>query len=91
VLIGFLGGSHGDLDLGPVMRKSLIVRGTTLRGMPLPEKTSLVERCGEFLLPRLAEGTLRAVVDRTYPLPEAAAAHRDMEANRNLGKILLVT
>jgi NADPH:quinone reductase-like Zn-dependent oxidoreductase len=55
------------------------------------EKTSLVERCGEFLLPRLAEGTLRAVVDRTYPLAEAAAAHRDMEANRNLGKILLVT
>jgi putative PIG3 family NAD(P)H quinone oxidoreductase len=91
VLIGFLGGSRGDLDLGPVMRKSLIVRGTTLRGMPLPEKASLVERCGEFLLPRLAEGTLRAVVDRTYPLAEAAAAHRDMEANRNLGKIVLVT
>lgn len=89
LLVGFLGGSAGHLDLGSVMRKSLIVRGTTLRGMPHLDKASLVERCAAFLLPRLADGRLRAVVDRTYPLADAEAAHRFMAANRNLGKLVL--
>lgn len=89
ILIGFLGGSRGDVDLSPILRKSLVVRGTTLRGLPAADKASLVERAGEFLLPRLAAGSLRAVVDRSFPLAEAATAHNYMSENRNLGKIVL--
>jgi putative PIG3 family NAD(P)H quinone oxidoreductase len=89
VLVGFLGGSQGELDLGPVMRRNLVVRGTTLRGMPLEEKAKLVERCASFILPRLVNGRLRAVLDRCFPLAEAGAAHEYMTENRNLGKIVL--
>ena len=89
VLVGFLGGSMGELDLGPVLRKSLTVRGTTLRGTPLAEKARLVERCAAFILPRLADGRLRTIVDRKFVLADAAAAHAYMGQNRNLGKIVL--
>lgn len=88
-LIGFLGGSRGELDLGPVLRKSLTVRGTTLRGTSLADKDRLVRAFGDFALPRFADGRLRAVVDRTFPLADAAEAHRTMEANRNAGKLVL--
>lgn len=88
-LIGFLGGSRGEVDLGPVLRKSLTVRGTTLRGTSLPDKDRLVAAFGAFALPRFADGRLRAVVDCTFPLARAADAHRHMEANRNAGKIVL--
>jgi putative PIG3 family NAD(P)H quinone oxidoreductase len=90
-LIGFLGGSRAELDLGPIMRKNLTVRGTTLRGTPLHEKAKLVEAFGRFALPRFADGSLKALVDRTFPLAEAAAAHTHMAENRNMGKIVLVT
>jgi NADPH:quinone reductase-like Zn-dependent oxidoreductase len=89
VLVGFLGGSQGELDLGPIMRKSLRVSGATLRAMPLARKAALVERCADFVLPRFADGRLRAVVDRAFPLAEAGAAHAYMSENRNLGKIVL--
>jgi len=89
VLIGFLGGSAGQVDLGPLMRRSLTARGTTLRGMPLPEKAALVERFEKSTLPLLEAGRLRAVVDRTFPLAEAAMAHAYMGENRNAGKIVL--
>lgn len=88
-IIGFLGSSRGDIDLGPVLRKSLTVRGTTLRGMAAADKAALVERASTFILPRLADGRLRALVDRTFPLAAAAEAHHHMHANANRGKIIL--
>jgi putative PIG3 family NAD(P)H quinone oxidoreductase len=89
VLIGFLGGSRGDLDLGPVLRKGLTVRGTTLRGTALADKARIVQAFAAFAGPRFADGRLRAVVDRAIPWAEAAEAHRVMEANANAGKIVL--
>ncbi len=91
VLIGFLGGSRGELDLGPVLRKSLTVRGTTLRGTPPAAKARLVRAFSDFAAPRFADGRLRALVDRTFPLAEAPAAHRFMQDDRNAGKIVLMT
>jgi len=89
MLIGFLGGSRGELDLGPVMRKSLVVRGTTLRGMPADAKANMMRRFWDFAAERFADGRLRPVLDRTFALEEAAAAHERMTANANLGKIVL--
>jgi putative PIG3 family NAD(P)H quinone oxidoreductase len=89
VLIGFLGGSKGDLDLGPVLRKSLTVRGTTLRGTPLAGKARIVEAFTAFGPARFETGRLRVPVDRVFPLEEAGAAHAYVEANRNLGKVVL--
>jgi putative PIG3 family NAD(P)H quinone oxidoreductase len=89
MLIGFLGGGRGQLDLGPVMTKSLTVSGTTLRRTPLDQKIALSRAFAEFALPRIERGELRPVIDRTYPLAEAAAAHRAVEANENAGKVVL--
>ncbi len=88
-IIGFLGSSRGEIDLGPVLRKSLIVRGNTLRGMPIADKAALIERASVFMLPRFEAGRLRPLVDRVFRLAAAAEAHHYMHANSNRGKIIL--
>jgi tumor protein p53-inducible protein 3 len=90
MLIGFLGGSRGQLDLGPIMGKSLTVAGTTLRRTPLPQKIALTEAFVAFGLEHLARGELRPVIDTVLPIEQAAEAHRMMEENRNAGKIILL-
>lgn len=89
MLIGFLGGAKADLDISPILGKSLAVRGTTLRRTPLPQKIALVKDFTAFALPRFARGELQPVLDTVYPLAEAAQAHKAMEANSNTGKIVL--
>ncbi len=89
MLIGFLGGSVGELDLGLILPKSLTVTGTTLRRTPLPQKTALAQAFVQFAMPRLEQGELRPVIDSIYPLEQASEAHRAMEENRNVGKIVL--
>ena len=89
VLIGLLGGSRAEIDLGTLMRKRATIIGTVLRSRPLEEKIALTDRVRTDLLPALERGEIRPVVDRCYPLTRAAEAHRYMEENRNLGKIIL--
>ncbi|MFQ3534728.1 MAG: NAD(P)H-quinone oxidoreductase [Aggregatilineales bacterium] len=89
-LIGFLGGSKGPaLDLAPILTKSLRVMGTTLRRTPLPQKSALTRAFEAFAQPRFQSGALQPVIDCVFPLSEAAAAHRYMESNQNIGKIIL--
>ncbi|MCS6847736.1 MAG: NAD(P)H-quinone oxidoreductase [Anaerolineae bacterium] len=90
MLIGMLGGSRGELDLGLIMAKRITVTGTTLRRTPLPEKIALTQAFVEFAMPHFERGELRPIIDSVYPLHDAAEAHRRMEANRNIGKIVLV-
>lgn len=90
VLVGFLGGSSGDIDLAPLLRKSLTVRSTTLRGTSLARKAQLVRDFTERALPMFATGRLHPVVDRTFSFAEAAAAHRHMESNFTRGKLVLL-
>jgi len=90
VLVGFLGGSSGELDLGLIMRKSLIVRGTTLRARPRAEKARLCDAAAPFVLPRLADGRLQPAVDpQAFTLAEVAAAHAYVAGNRSAGKVVL--
>ena len=88
-LIGFLGGSRGQIDIGPLMGKRLNVFGTTLRRTPLRQKIALTEAVAAFALPRFESGELHPVIDTVLPLEQAAEAHRRMEANSNVGKIVL--
>jgi putative PIG3 family NAD(P)H quinone oxidoreductase len=89
MLIGFLGGSRGQLDLGTIMGKSLTIASTTLRRTPLPQKLALTQAFTEFALPRFERGELRPVIDRVMPIAQAAEAHRVLEANSNAGKVVL--
>jgi len=89
LLIGFLGGSRGQLDLGMMMGKSLTVASTTLRRTSLPQKVALTQAFTAFALPRFERGELRPVIDRVLPIAQAAEAHRVLEANSNAGKVVL--
>lgn len=90
MLIGFLGGSQGQLDLGALMGKSLTVASTTLRRTPLAQKVALTEAFSAFALDRFVSGELRPVIDRSFPMAQAGDAHRYVESNANAGKVVLV-
>jgi NADPH:quinone reductase-like Zn-dependent oxidoreductase len=89
VLVGTVSGSRVDADLGLIMRKRLTVVGTVLRSRPSAEKIALARDFERSVLPLLADGRIRPVVDRVLPLESAPAAHAAMEANENFGKIVL--
>lgn len=89
VLVGLLRGRSAQADLGLVLRRRLRILGTVLRARSPGEKLTLTAEVRERLLPLFEQGRLRPVLDRTFPLAEAEAAHRYMGANENLGKIVL--
>jgi len=89
VLIGMLSGARAEIDLAVIQRKRLRVVGTLLRSRPLEEKIAVTQSFARQVLPLLARGTLRPVLDRVLPLTDAAEAHRYMERNQNFGKIVL--
>ncbi len=90
VVIGLQGGTKAELDLNALMRKRAAVIGTTLRARPVGEKSAICRAVAEHVWPLVADGTVRAVVDRTFPLSDAAEAHRRMESGDHIGKIVLV-
>ena len=90
VVIGLQGGTKAELDLNAVMRKRAAVVGTTLRARPVAEKATICAAVVEHVWPLVADGTIRPVVGRRFPLAEAAEAHRWMESGESTGKILLV-
>lgn len=89
MLIGSLSGTRGELDISSIMAKRLTITGTTLRRTPLEQKIALTREFADFALPLFDDDRLRPVIDSVLPLAEAAAAHQQMEANANLGKIIL--
>jgi NADPH:quinone reductase-like Zn-dependent oxidoreductase len=89
VLIGLLGGVTAQTNLGVILRRRLRLIGTVMRSRGSDERQEVARRAREDLLPKFDDGTLEPVVDRVFPLTQAADAHRYMEDNRNLGKILL--
>lgn len=90
ILIGQLGGSKAEIDLGLLMRKRSHILGTTLRARPVADKIEITKRFCEFGLPKLVSGEIRPIVDKTFNLADAADAHRYMASNQNFGKIVLL-
>ncbi|MFP5230647.1 MAG: NAD(P)H-quinone oxidoreductase [Acidobacteriota bacterium] len=89
VHIAYGGGGEVQLSLRRLMQKRLVVTGSTLRSRPVAEKTRLRDGVEEHLWPLLASGRIRPIVDRVYPMEEAAEAHRRMESSGHIGKIVL--
>lgn len=89
VLIGLMGGTAGRLDLGRLLVKRLSLRGSTLRPQPPAVKARLTDALREQVLPALLRGEIRSALDRCFPLERVADAHRHLEANLNLGKVVL--
>lgn len=90
VEVGLLGGSAAaSLPLDQLLYRHLQIIGTVMKSRPAAAKQAMTRRFRERWLHRFADGTLHAVVDRTYPLAEAAEAQRRMESGSGVGKIVL--
>ncbi|MEP7065162.1 MAG: NAD(P)H-quinone oxidoreductase [Gemmatimonadota bacterium] len=89
MIIGTIAGREASIPLGRVLSSRITIRGTMLRGRALEEKIQATRAFEEQVVPMLARGTLRAVVDREFPLAEVRAAHMRMESNESIGKIVL--
>ena len=89
ILVGLMGGTKVEANLGLILAKRLHVIGTAMRSQPLENRAAITQRYHEWVEPRLADETFRPIIDRVFPLRDAAEAHRYMEANENFGKIVL--
>jgi NADPH2:quinone reductase len=89
VLIAFIGGTGGEIDLREVMSKRLCITGSAMRPRTIAEKAAIRDALLRNIWPDLASGRLKAHLHATFPLAEVAAAHRLMEASSHIGKIVL--
>ena len=89
VLVGLMAGTKGDIDLGLVLRKRARIMGTVLRARPLEEKIAAMRAFEAQVVPLLARGQLKPIVDCVMPLADAPKAHERMQSNAGFGKIVL--
>ena len=90
IVIGTMGGANAnDFPMGLLLGRRLQILGTALRSRPLTQKIALTKEFWQFATPLFEVGVIKPIVDRVFPLHAAAAAHRYMESNQNIGKIVL--
>src|SRR5688572_15257400 len=91
VFIAFLRGMKTELDIMLVMRKRLTITGSTLRPRPVAYKGALAKSLREKIWPLIESGKIKPEIYKTFPLEQAAEAHRLMESSQHIGKIVLTT
>ena len=89
VLIAFQQGSRCELDLMPLLRKRLRLTGSSLRPRSIEEKAAIRDALARTIWPAFEAGALKVYLQATFPLADAAAAHRLMESSSHIGKIIL--
>lgn len=89
VFIAFLGGPKAEISFLPVMLKRLTVTGSTLRARDIAFKAAIAAQLEARVWPLLESGQVKVVLNRTFPLSEAAEAHALMESSQHIGKIVL--
>ena len=89
VILATMGGIEGKLDIRQVMSKRASVRGCTLRTRTLEEKLAVTRRFATGVLPLLANGTVKPIIEQVYPMAEIGAAHTAMGDNKNFGKLII--
>lgn len=91
VSIAFLQGSKAEVDFLPIMMKRLTLTGSTLRIRPIAEKAAIAAALEAKVWPLIAQGRVKPIIHKTFPLTDAAAAHTLMESSEHIGKIILET
>ena len=89
VHIAFLSGPKVELNFAQIMARRLTVTGSTLRPQSDEVKARIAQDLSEVIWPLIEAGKLKPVMDSTYSLEEAAAAHARMESSGHIGKIVL--
>ena len=89
VQIAFQASPKATVDFRRLMLKRLTHTGSTLRGRSIAEKAAIAQAVEQHVLPLLAAGKVRPLIDSTFALAQAPAAHSRMEAGAHIGKIVL--
>jgi putative PIG3 family NAD(P)H quinone oxidoreductase len=89
VQIGLMGGPKTELNLRSVLDRRLTITGSTLRARSVAEKGALAREVETHVWPLLSGGRVAPVIDRVFPLSQAAAAHQRLESGEHVGKIVL--
>ena len=89
VSIAFLRGAEATVNIFAIMQKRLRLSGSTMKARTHLEKARIAKALKENVWPLLENGEVKPVLDRVFPLAEAADAHRHMEARGHIGKIVL--
>jgi putative PIG3 family NAD(P)H quinone oxidoreductase len=90
VEIATLSGAKAELNIQTIMQRRLTVTGSTLRARPVAEKGAIASALRQHVWPLLESGAVKPIIYATFPLRDAAAAHRMMESGVHIGKLVLV-
>src|SRR5256714_5736461 len=90
IFVGTTSGSKAEIDYAIAMGKRLRIMGTSLRTRSLEEKATATRLFAEQVVPLLASGAVRPVIDRVFPMEEVRAAHERIESNESFGKVVLM-
>ncbi|WP_416422977.1 zinc-binding dehydrogenase [Pseudomonas sp. App30] len=90
VLIGLMGGTKANIDLGKVLGKRVQMLGSTLRSRSDQFKADLLSDLGQHVWPLFEEGRLKPQVARTFPVRDAEAAFAELASNQVSGKVVLI-
>ena len=89
VEIATLQGVKAELNIQTIMQRRLTITGSTLRARPVAEKGAIARAVREHVWPLIESGAVKPVIHATFPLRDAAEAHRVMESSAHIGKLLL--
>src|SRR3989440_10998509 len=89
VFLATLGGMQANVNLAMLLGKRISIRGSTLRTRTLEEKLAVTCRFATSVLPLLANGKVKPVIEQVYSMGEVAKAHVEMGENRNFGKLIV--
>ena len=89
VIIAVQGGVDAQIDAGLVLRRRLLITGSTLRPRPVAFKSAIAASLRRTVWPWLEAGTVKPVIFKVFPAEQAAAAHTLMESNQHIGKLVL--
>lgn len=89
VLIGLMGGAASEINLAQLMIKRARVIGSTLRARSVDEKAEVMAQLEDKVWPLLASKNIKPIVDQVFPIEEIEAAHKLVESDKTIGKVIL--
>ena len=90
IFVGTVSGSKAEIDYSLVMRKRICIMGTSLRTRPAEQKATATRLFAQQVVPLLASGAVRPVIDQVFEMNEVRAAHERVESNESFGKVVLL-
>jgi NADPH2:quinone reductase len=91
VEIATLHGVKAELNIQTIMQRRLTITGSTLRARPVADKGAIAAALRQHVWPLIESGAVKPIVHATFPLRDAAEAHRVMESSAHIGKLVLTT